>query len=428
MSSTINCKYLRCAQEYISRTKLSDDDNCCVRVQHCEPIDNNNLYNTTTTQKYNNDDIQHLDKVQRRKEKKRRKKELRNKMKDELSMQIQSIRVTTTSFPPLSTCKLEQSVVHIKPLIVLDLNGILCHRIRENNTVNTKSSMYRPSLGSVSKTEVIPRSDLHEFLSLLHDNFSLAVWTSATRKTARMLVQLLFPEEMRDRLVFVWHRNFCSLLEKSESTSSSTEEKEQPIETSEECNTPPSKRRRRRVNKSRIDKLLCSPANDNDDEDDDDNTDELDQNAPATKCVKRKASANKAICHSDVTAIKSLSKVWSAYPLWDETNTILLDDSREKCPTQHSANALHPLSIRGTITACNNEDSAKEEDAKSKGSYSIIDDDEINQKSQFAFFELLAKHWSKSISPPADTLMCFMKEHANKHDMGWEIGSTNAKV
>ena len=423
MSSTINCKYLRCAQEYISRTKLSDDDNCCVRVQHCEPIDNNNLYNTTTTPKYNNDDIQHLDKVQRRKEKKRRKKELRNKMKDELSMQIQSIRVTTTSFPPLTTCKLEQSVVHIKPLIVLDLNGILCHRIREKNTVNTKSSMYRPSLGSVSKTEVIPRSDLHEFLSLLHDNFSLAVWTSATRKTARMLVQLLFPEEMRDRLVFVWHRNFCSLLEKSESTSSSTEEMQPSKE--EECNTPPSRKRRRRGNQSRIDKLMCSPVND-----DDDNTDEFDKSssAIATKCVKRKASANKAICHNDVTAIKSLSKVWSAYPLWDETNTILLDDSKEKCPTQHSANALHPLSIRGTITACNNEDSAKEEDVKSKDSYSIIDDDETNQKSQFAFFELLAKYWLNSTSPPADILMCFLKEHANKHNMGWEMGSANAKV
>ena len=423
MSSTINCKYLRCAQEYLSRTKSSNDNNCCVRIQHCKPIDKEG--ETLTTPKYNNDDIQHLDKVQRRKEKKRRKKELRNKMKEELAMQIQSIRVTTTVFPPLSTCTLEQSIVQVKPLIVLDLNGILCHRIRDKNILNTKSSsMYRPSLGSISKTEVIPRSDLHEFLSLLNNNFSLAVWTSATRKTARMLVQLLFPEEIRDRLVFVWHRNFCNLVETSENTSSSTEEK-QPIETSEECNTPPSRKRRRRGNESRIDKLLCSPVNDNDDEDDD-NTDKLDRSA--TKCVKRKASANKEICHSDVTAIKSLSKVWSAYPLWDETNTILLDDSREKCPTKHSANALHPLSIRGTITACNNEDSVIEKDVKSKDSYSIIDDDETNQKSQFAFFELLAKHWSKSTSPPVDMLMCFLKEHANKHNMGWEMGSANAKV
>jgi len=426
MSSTINCKYLRCAQEYISRTKTSGDDHCCVRVQHCEPIDKEG--ETLTTPKYNNDDIQHLDKVQRRKEKKRRKKELRNKMKEELAMQIQSIRVTTTSFPPI-TCKLEQSIVHVKPLIVLDLNGILCHRIRDKNILNTKSSsMYRPSLGTVSKTEVIPRSDLQEFLSLLNHNFSLAVWTSATRKTARMLIQLLFPEEIRDRLVFVWHRNFCNLVETSENTSSSTEEK-QPIETSEECNTPSSRKRRRRSNKSRIDKLLCSPVNDNDDEDDD-NTNDLDQNSSATKCVKQKASANNAAtCHSDVTAIKSLSKVWSAYPLWDETNTILLDDSREKCPTQHSANALHPLSIRGTITACNNEDSAIEKDVKSKDSYSIIDDDETNQKSQYAFFELLAKHWSsKATSPPADMLMCFLKEHANEHNMGWKMGSANAKV
>ena len=410
MSSTINCKYLRCAQEYLSRTKSSDDDNCCVRIQHCKPIDNKG--ETLTAPKYNNDDIQHLDKVQRRKEKKRRKKELRNKMKEELSMQIQSIRVTTTVFPPLSTCTLEQSIVHIKPLIVLDLNGILCHRIRDKNTLDTKSSMYRPSLGTVSKTEVIPRSDLQEFLSLLNHNFSLAVWTSATRKTARMLVQLLFPEEIRDRLVFVWHRNFCNLVETSEDTSSSTEEKHQ-IETSEECVTPPSRKRRRRGNKSRIDKLLCSPVNTND----------LD----ATKCVKQKASANNAAtCHKDVTAIKSLSKVWSAYPLWDETNTILLDDTREKCPTQHSANALHPLSIRGTITACNNEDSAIEIDAKGKDSYSIIDDDEINQNSQFAFFELLAKHWSQPPSP--DSLVCFLKEHANNHNMGWEIDSANAKV
>lgn len=67
-----------------------------------------------------------------------------------------------------------------------------------------------------------------------------------------------------------------------------------------------------------------------------------------------KRKAKKHMSHEDIIAIKCLSKVWYDYPQWDATNTILLDDSPEKCPSQYRGNALHPPPICGTVT-CNDE-------------------------------------------------------------------------
>ena len=141
----IRCSYLICASEIIDRTKSND----CVRVYHPSDLDgadeaNNNISastscssdalcksdNTATPIMYA-DELQvcptsppKMNRLQRRKEKKRRKKEHRNQMKEEI--QPQSIRVTTTTtFKSIPTNNnITRSIVHVKPLIVLDLNGI----------------------------------------------------------------------------------------------------------------------------------------------------------------------------------------------------------------------------------------------------------------------------------------------------------------
>jgi hypothetical protein len=114
----------------------------------------------------------------------------------------------------------------------------------------------------------------------------------------------------------------------------------------------------------------------------------------------------------NVTAKKSLSKVWSAYPLWDSTNTILLDDSPEKCPQFFRGNALHPLPITGTVTTS----------CVMNGVDSMVDDDEANQKKQRDFFTLFARHW-QSTSPPTQNLASFLEEHANMYNIKWEACS-----
>jgi hypothetical protein len=43
---------------------------------------------------------------------------------------------------------------------------------------------------------------------------------------------------------------------------------------------------------------------------------------------------------------KHLPKVWERFPLWNADNTLLMDDSPDKCP-HHVANAIHPPPIHG---------------------------------------------------------------------------------
>lgn len=108
-----------------------------------------------------------------------------------------------------------------KPLLVLDVNGILCHRYRKReipqdilaavqnssleelfpteqqhpnqkdgehhqksnspsttNNINIRHYLYRDSIANIAKTPIIPRSDVEKFLRLLDAHFTLAVWTS----------------------------------------------------------------------------------------------------------------------------------------------------------------------------------------------------------------------------------------------------------
>jgi len=54
--------------------------------------------------------------------------------------------------------------------------------------------------------------------------------------------------------------------------------------------------------------------------------------------------------HKNIIFTKSLAKVFYKYPSFNETNTILIDDSPEKCPYAYRENALHPPSISGIDT------------------------------------------------------------------------------
>lgn len=359
------------------------------------------------------------DRTKRRKEKKLMKKKLRQQMKMKLvaSIQSQSNRVDTTPtiFDSLPTLRghPQETIVNVKPLIVLDLNGILCHRVRQRIPASNTNTIFRPSVGNIANTEIIPRSDLHEFLTLLSNHFCLAVWTSATRKTAIFLVKLLFPDEMRERLVFIWHRNFCHLVKKSDLDTISTENEGLDVESTGVCSKRGRKAKKRRRNNSRINKL-CMVAGD------DGGGDQQTQAEP---------SNNTATSNDELLAIKSLEKVWSAYPLWDASNTILLDDSPEKCPRQYRRNALHPPPILGTVTCVEQNDKKKgqcgeggdatsnsEGGSSNEDSYSAVDDDEANQRTQRNFFRLLAEHWAQPATSQTD-LMAFLEEHAQSHNM-----------
>lgn len=166
-------------------------------------------------------------------------------------------------------------------------------------------------------------------------------------------MRLLFPPEIRQNLVFIWHRNFCNL----------------------------------------VDNLDQEGSGDNNNPESESNNSYCDESAG----TPQKTSPE------DLIAIKSLAKVWSSYPIWNATNTLLLDDSPEKCPMKYRKNALHPTPICGTTTDIDG------------GAY--FDNDEENQNRQRCFFEHLANNWSETSS--SEYLSSFLKDNAKEYNMGW---------
>ena len=71
-----------------------------------------------------------------------------------------------------------------KRLVVLELNGLLCHRTLE-------STIICPGVG--------------QFLALLFECFHVAVWTTTTRTHGQPLVEAIFGNYVPS-LVFVWYR------------------------------------------------------------------------------------------------------------------------------------------------------------------------------------------------------------------------------
>lgn len=172
------------------------------------------------------------------------------------------------------------TIIQVQPLLVLDLNGILCHRIRPHRVPShVPRSAYRRPVADVAGTPVIDRPDLVDFLTYVDQHFCLAVWTSAKRKTARALVQTLVPPSIAHRLLFVWAQNKCDC---RRSTSASNNNGDNSVLAEEE------------------------------------------------ECVFE----------------KNLAKVWQEYPLWNAHNTILMDDTPDKCQKWHT-NAIHPPPLHG---------------------------------------------------------------------------------
>ncbi|GKY99235.1 hypothetical protein MPSEU_000878800 [Mayamaea pseudoterrestris] len=200
--------------------------------------------------------------------------------------------------------------INIQPLLILDINGILCHRIRKSR-IDTydPNATYRPTLGGpVANTPIVPRPFLLEFLTDLQQYFTLAIWTSAKKKTATQLIRRLVPEVIANRFLFVWAQHDCHV--------------------------------------QQFDRQL----------------------------------ANSDPAHpKDALFEKDLSKVWTAYPLWNVQNTLLIDDSPEKC-VAFRKNAIHPPPLHGRVI----------------DSYSThLVSDEVNNEQQLRFLRDLAQHWKE---------------------------------
>ena len=280
-----------------------------------------------------------------------------------------------------------QIQIKVKPLLILDVNGILCHRVRSGeghfpSTLLTKliemdtssqlktdpeqiktvcRSLYRDAIGHVAMTPIVNRTDVNDLLIFLDTHFTLAVWSSAKKKTLNEIIKLLFPNDIASRLLFVWGQNICDP-------------------------RPPT-------------------------------ADEI-----STKEMES-VYANKPIF------VKRLSKVWHQYPLWDERNTLLIDDSPEKCPEKFQSNTLHPppilgLDISKVITELKkNDTTTQNNDDDTTQQFVSSFCDKVNETKQREFFEKLAEiHDHGDDIKIDDRSECNLNEFLSlfgKEHMGW---------
>lgn len=268
----------------------------------------------------------------------------RRKKKKFLKMTARVTPVFCSSQKSLSVTTTFANKTHIfvKPLVVLDLNGIICHRVRkeqplphiqricsvwsEDERDQNIRRMYRKSEGHIANTDIISRTDLTSFLMMLHDHFTVAIWSSAKRKTVLKIVRLLFPTHVSENLLFVWGQERCD---------------------------------------SQINHL--SGASDDE---------------------YRKGH------YKGNVYVKNLGKVFAEYPLFDQTNTLLMDDSPSKMNPKYIQNCIHPYPIMGLDL----------DFLLQKVSSDLLDDsvlemynDKTNEEIQRTFFEQLIDFWSLPI-------------------------------
>lgn len=296
--------------------------------------------------------------------------------------------------------------IYVKPLIILDLNGILCHRIRGINetvpedvlsllkqgdlktddlnhplstpvtegneggfdiSVSEWRKTYREPVGHVAFTDVIARTDIHSFLTVLSKNFTLAVWSSAKKRTVKELNKLLFPPEILRTLLFVWGQEKCESI---------------------------------RV------KDIAREKGETETDD--------------AKRLEDKSSNQRTRSFKDLIFTKPLSKVFSEFPLWNSSNSLLVDDSPEKCP-KFRHNCIHPPPILGLdFNVMTKLIDAKGTESMLQSSLESFSDEE-NESKQADFFQKLAEKWrTASLVNDANAkfLLDFLEVHGKDH-MNW---------
>jgi hypothetical protein len=239
--------------------------------------------------------------------------------------------------------KKNSHAVLIQPLLILDLNGILCHRSRPRKEKTT--AVLRPSIGTMALTPVIPRTDLNELLRFLDERFCLAIWTSAKRNTAKKLINLLIPQDIRERLLFVWGQNFCDAVPSDDNG-----------------------------------QLMGETAYGNIKETKDNEKDHDCEEIAFADQISTDLSDE-----ADAVYAKPLHKVWKSYPLWSADNSLLVDDSPDKC-NYAITNAVHPPPIHGQT-----QESLIHGERYSEMHPTLTDEE--NERRQRAFFEALARFW-----------------------------------
>ena len=93
-------------------------------------------------------------------------------------------------------------------LIIFDLNGLLVYRIRGNDkTKKIPKSKYDYK---INKFKIWIRPNAKDFLKYCLLHFNVAIWSTAQIHNILPLIDLLFNEEDKKKIVFIWGQSECT--------------------------------------------------------------------------------------------------------------------------------------------------------------------------------------------------------------------------
>jgi len=282
----------------------------------------------------------------------------------------------------------ETTTTNLATTTIHDTNGTKTIPPPPPKEIIQAAHLYRIPIFNIASTPIISRPNLDSFLQMLDQSFTLAIWTSAKQKTAKGLVENLVPPDIRARLLFVWGQDRCQSI--------SSWKMQQQLHVAKTGSSSSSSQQIQRRNEG----------------------------------DRRQRS---------VIFRKPLSKVWEAFPLWNKQNTLMMDDSPDKCPEKYSGNTLHPPPLSGLndsaldwirkghalldLESFDANGSGGSTHTTTGGEESVLSYlDETNIERQDAFFRKLVIDWKSTADDSLGFLASYLPEFGTGH-MGWRAGS-----
>jgi TFIIF-interacting CTD phosphatase-like protein len=90
-----------------------------------------------------------------------------------------------------------------KKLLVLDVNGVLIHRIHKSSSSKDDVSVF------VRDYNIWKRPHLNEFLEFCFENFQVSIWSSMQQKNAIPIINEIFTKDQTRNLEFIFYKDQC---------------------------------------------------------------------------------------------------------------------------------------------------------------------------------------------------------------------------
>ena len=107
----------------------------------------------------------------------------------------------------VQTCTMHSTKLKRKPLVVLDLNGVLCYRLRVSKNVAKRAPNFGLERFRVNQYIVYIRPFAREFIKHCLNDYQLGFYTSTTKANAEPILRRLIDESDWNSVKFFWYRD-----------------------------------------------------------------------------------------------------------------------------------------------------------------------------------------------------------------------------